>query len=173
MNGINIDKLNGVRRAEVVGYVFQDFNLFPHFTVLENCTDPLDVHGVPQAQARERAMAVLHELGIANLASKYPSELSGGQQQRVAIVRALCLKPDILLLDEPTASLDPENTEILVSICQKFARQGLTIGLSSQDMHFARKVFDRAYYIDNGVVKEFCANRESLGACPLINQFLK
>jgi ABC-type polar amino acid transport system ATPase subunit len=138
--------LTSRQRAEKVGYVFQDFNLFPHLTVRENCIDPLLMHGKPYAQAEQRALSVLLKLNMDGYAEKYPYELSGGQQQRVAIARALCLQPMVLLLDEPTASLDPLNTDILVTILKSLAAQGLTIGLSSQDMNFVRKVFDRCNF---------------------------
>lgn len=173
INGKQLKQLNDVQRCEEIGYVFQDFNLFPHFTVLENCTNPLLVHGMPPAQAQQRAFEILGELDMKDFIEKYPSELSGGQQQRVAIARALCLKPNVLLLDEPTASLDPFNTDILVAILQRLAAQGLTIGLSSQDMNFAKKIFDRIYYIESGKIIEFCDGLKMLNQCPTIKHFVQ
>jgi ABC-type polar amino acid transport system ATPase subunit len=104
--------------------------------------------------------------------NKYPSELSGGQQQRVAIARALCLQPHVLLLDEPTASLDPLNTNILINILKKLATQGLTIAVSSQDMHFVRMLFDRVYYIESGQIVDVCDGTEPK-INSLIGQFIK
>jgi ABC-type polar amino acid transport system ATPase subunit len=174
INGVRSDKLNCLRKTEMVGYVFQDFNLFPHYTVLENCLGPLSVHGISAENGYACATKLLEHFGMMALRDKYPAELSGGQQQRVAIARALCLQPHILLLDEPTASLDPENTKILVSILRDLAKHGLTIGVSSQDMDFVRQIFDRVYYMEDGAIKEFCDNRgASLKACPFINQFLE
>jgi polar amino acid transport system ATP-binding protein len=158
-------------KTERVGYVFQDFNLFPHLTVLQNCVDPLLVHGVDQAKALVLAQEILTQLEMQSFMQQYPSQLSGGQQQRVAIARALCLKPQILLLDEPTASLDPVNTDILVDILKKLAAQGLTIALSSQDMSFVRKIFDDVYYMQAGEILERCDGGAQLAKCQLINQF--
>jgi len=164
--------LSNKQRSEQVGYVFQDFNLFPNFSVLQNCIDPLIVHGMKREQAEQRARQVLQQLDMQNFADKYPSELSGGQQQRIAIARALCLKPQILLLDEPTASLDPLNTDLLVDILKKLAAQGLTIGISSQDMSFVRKLFDRVYYLNAGEIVELCDDIKKMNSCPLISQFV-
>lgn len=105
--------------------------------------------------------------------NKYPSELSGGQQQRVAIARSLCLKPQVLFLDEPTASLDPANTDILVTLLKSLANDGLTIGISSQDMNFVNKVMDRAYYIENKKIIEFCDSKQNLDNCPTLKRFIQ
>ncbi len=172
VNDKQITNLSGKQRSEEIGYVFQDFNLFAHMTVLQNCIDPLLVHGMSKQDAGQRAYACLEQLEMLPFIDRYPAELSGGQQQRVAIARALCLQPRVLLLDEPTASLDPLNTDILVMILKKLAAQGLTIGLSSQDMTFVRKVFDRVYYLQAGGIVEFCDGKEKLVNCPLISQFM-
>lgn len=172
INGKSIAELSNTQRSEEIGYVFQDFNLFPHLTVLQNCIDPLIVHGIPYNQTQKRAHEILQQLEMHNFLNKYPSSLSGGQRQRVAIARALCLKPRILLLDEPTASLDPLNTDILVQILNNLTKQGLTIGLSSQDMSFVRKVFDSVYYMESGQIVESCNGIEQLATCPLISQFV-
>ncbi len=173
INGKQLSALSSKERSQTIGYVFQDFNLFPHLTAIENCIDPQLVQGILLQNAIERANVLFAELGMTQLANKYPQELSGGQQQRVAIVRALCLQPKVLLLDEPTASLDPENTDILVGILQKLAQQGMTIGLSSQDMNFIRKIVDRVYYLEAGTITEYCPNKEALKDCPRSTQFIE
>ena len=172
INNKSLLSLSPRQRSEEIGFVFQDFNLFPHLSVLQNCIDPLIHHAVSYETARERAYRILRELGIDHLADKYPSSISGGQQQRVAIARALCLNPKILLLDEPTASLDPLNADILAGILRNLAAQGLTIGLSSQDMNFVYKIFDRVYYIENGSIVEYCDGINNLPQSSLINSFL-
>lgn len=171
-NGKEIISLSGKQRSEEMGYVFQNFNLFPNYTAFQNCLDPLLVHGMPSKQAKQRAREVLGQLEMQDFSSKYPSELSGGQQQRVAIGRALCLNPRVLLLDEPTASLDPVNTDILVGILKKLAAQGLTIGLSSQNMSFVQKIFDRVYYMQSGQIVEECDGAEMMHNCPLTTEFV-
>lgn len=159
-------------RSESIGYVFQEFNLFNHLTVLQNCIDPLIVHGYSQAEATEKAQSQLKQLEMDSYGNKYPSELSGGQKQRVAIARALCLQPKVLLLDEPTASLDPINTQNLVAILKKLASQGLCIGLSSQDMSFVRALFDRVYYMESGAIVECCEKIDDLKEYSKMSEFL-
>ncbi|MGE0206894.1 MAG: amino acid ABC transporter ATP-binding protein [Candidatus Babeliales bacterium] len=172
MNGVDITKLTAQQRAQTVGFVFQDFNLFTHVTVLQNCTDPLLQTGMNEQTAQERALELLEKFGMQNFINAYPSELSGGQQQRVALARALCLQPQVLLLDEPTASLDPENTQLLVAILQALAAEGLTIGLSSQDSSFIKKIFDRAYFINQGTITESCETIKNISASPSLQTFL-
>lgn len=164
--------LSRKQRAQTIGFVFQEFNLFPHLTAVQNCIDPLIVNGMNYDNAYRRALECLQDLEMIDFSNAYPSELSGGQQQRVAIARALCLNPKILLLDEPTASLDPLNSNILAKILKKLAGQGLTIGLSSQDMSFVRTVFDRIYYMHDGTVVEYCDDQNRMDLCPLIATFL-
>ncbi|AXK60349.1 amino acid ABC transporter ATP-binding protein [Candidatus Chromulinivorax destructor] len=173
VNKHQLASLSPVQRSEEIGYVFQDFNLFQHLSVFQNCIDPLLVHGVAYEQAAARVKKVLTDLEMIASVNQYPSQLSGGQKQRIAIARALCLQPRVLLLDEPTASLDPVNTDILVNILKKLAAQGLTIGLSSQDMSFIGKVFDRVYYMKNGQIIEHCNGISLIDSCPLISQFIK
>lgn len=172
INDKQLTALSCKQRSEEIGYVFQDFNLFPHLSVLQNCIDPLVVHGVSYDQARKRAYEILEQLEMNSFIDNFPSQLSGGQQQRVVIARALCLNPRILLLDEPTASLDPLNTDILVRILKRLVQQGLTIGLSSQDMSFVRKVFDRVYYMQDGQIVEYCEGLEKLDECEKISCFI-
>ncbi|MGE0010199.1 MAG: amino acid ABC transporter ATP-binding protein [Candidatus Babeliales bacterium] len=173
INNKQLSSLSAKERSQQIGFVFQDFNLFPHLTALQNCSDPLFVQGVATPEAEKRAHDTLQQLGMQEYAQKYPQELSGGQQQRVAIARALCLNPRVLLLDEPTASLDPENTTILVSILQNLATQGIAIGLSSQDTSFIRQVIDRVYYLERGKITEYCASKETLNICSKITQFIE
>jgi ABC-type polar amino acid transport system ATPase subunit len=173
INGKEITALSGKERSLELGYVFQDFNLFPHRSVLQNCMDPLQVHGMSLADAQQRSCEVLEQLGMRDFAHTYPTGLSGGQQQRVAIARALCLNPHVLILDEPTASLDPLNTEILVDILKRLAAQGLTIILSSQDMNLVRKIFDCVYYLEVGEIIEACDGIAMLTDDSLIAQFMR
>jgi ABC-type polar amino acid transport system ATPase subunit len=172
INGKSLQEFLPQQRAKEIGCVFQDFNLFPHLTVLENCIDPLRVHGIAYHDARTQALTVLKELGMATYQDRYPSQLSGGQQQRVAIARALCLNPRVLLLDEPTASLDPVNTDLLIGILKTLAQRGLTVVVSSQDMDFVRKIIDRAYFMQAGTVVESCENTAHLDQCPTIKRWI-
>ena len=172
INNQQLNTLTSKQRSETIGYVFQEFNLFPQLTALENCIDPLIVHGKTYEQAHTSARSALHELEMQDYANQYPAQLSGGQQQRVAIARALCLNPRMLVLDEPTASLDPANTDILVAILKKLATNGLTVGLASQDMSFVRKIFDRVYYVCNGKIIEFCANQQHIQENPKIQKWV-
>jgi polar amino acid transport system ATP-binding protein len=161
------------QRSEYVGYVFQDFNLFPHMTVLENCIDPQMVHGALYDDAKIKAVDALSQLGMEQFIDVYAVQLSGGQKQRVAIARALCLNPKILLLDEPTASLDPVNTDLLVTILKNLAQKGFVIALSTQDMNFITKIFDVVYFLQKGEVAEFCDGQQCLEASTLIKKFLE
>jgi polar amino acid transport system ATP-binding protein len=172
INDRQIHELSHLQRSESIGYVFQDFNLFAHMTVLQNCTDPLLVHKTAYDKAQTIALNALSTLGMDNYIGRYPRELSGGQQQRVAIARALCLNPRVILLDEPTASLDPVNTEILVSTLKKLSANGLTVGLSSQDMSFVRTISDRIYYVQSGKIIEFCDNFNQLDQCLNIKKWI-
>jgi len=172
VSGQQLKMLSSKKRSQEIGYVFQDFNLFPHMSVLQNCIDPLLVHGMTTDLAQKQAQNILQQLEMQEFVDAYPSQLSGGQKQRVAIARALCLQPKIFLLDEPTASLDPINTDILVDILKKLVSRGLTIGVSSQDMSFVRKIFDRVYYVQAGEIVEFCDGIDNLNTCPLIMSFL-
>jgi cystine transport system ATP-binding protein len=137
------------------GMIFQQFNLFPHRTALENVMEaPLHVDRVPQAEAREQAMALLSKVGLADRAHHRPSQLSGGQQQRVAIARALAMKPQILLCDEPTSALDPELRGEVLSVLAGLASEGMTLLLVTHELAFARDIAHRIVFVEGGRVVE-------------------
>lgn len=149
-------KLNEFRSH--IGFVFQQFNLFPHLTVLQNCSlAPTRLRGLKPAQARERSMALLERVGLAQKAQAYPSELSGGQQQRVAIARALAMEPPLMLFDEPTSALDPEMVGEVLLVMRDLARDGMTMICVTHEMGFAREVADRVLFMDAGKVLERAA----------------
>ena len=145
--------LDTIRRE--VGMVFQSFNLFPHLTILENCTlAPISVRKMPKAEAEELAMDFLRKVKIPEQAKKYPGQLSGGQQQRVAIARALCMKPKIMLFDEPTSALDPEMVGEVLTVMRSLAKDGMTMVCVTHEMGFAREVANRVLFMDEGKVLE-------------------
>ncbi len=138
-----------------IGFVFQQFNLFPHLTVLDNCTlAPIHLRGLAVAEARERALAMLDRVGVADKASAFPATLSGGQQQRVAIARALVMQPPLMLFDEPTSSLDPEMVGEVLLVIRNLAHQGMTLVCVTHEMGFAREVADRVLFMDRGAILE-------------------
>jgi polar amino acid transport system ATP-binding protein len=138
-----------------IGFVFQQFNLFPHLTVLQNCTlAPVQLRGLSNVQASERAMALLERVGLAHKAGAYPADLSGGQQQRVAIARALAMQPPLMLFDEPTSALDPEMVGEVLLVMRDLAREGMTMVCVTHEMGFAREVADRVLFMDEGRVLE-------------------
>jgi general L-amino acid transport system ATP-binding protein len=138
-----------------VGMVFQQFNLFPHLTVLENLTlAPMWVGKMPKKEAEDKAMVQLQRVRIAEQAGKYPLQLSGGQQQRVAIARALCLTPKIMLFDEPTSALDPEMINEVLEVMVDLAKQGITMLCVTHEMGFARQAADRVIFMDQGQIVE-------------------
>ena len=146
----NIDQV----RSEV-GMVFQHFNLFPHLTVLDNCTlAPIWVRKQARAAAEATAMRYLERVRIADQARKYPGQLSGGQQQRVAIARALCMTPSVMLFDEPTSALDPEMVKEVLDTMIMLAREGMTMLCVTHEMGFARAVADRVIFMDRGEIVE-------------------
>jgi len=141
-------------RADVA-MVFQSFNLFAHKTVLQNVTlGPIKARGIPKAEARERAMALLERVGIADKAARYPAEISGGQQQRAAIARALAMDPKVMLFDEPTSALDPEMIKEVLDVMVELAAEGTTMLVVSHEMGFARSVARRVVFMDDGAVVE-------------------
>jgi general L-amino acid transport system ATP-binding protein len=142
-----------VRRE--VGMVFQQFNLFPHLTVLQNLMiAPVQIRKLPKAEAEERARHYLDRVHIAHKADHFPSQLSGGQQQRVAIARALCMKPRVMLFDEPTSSLDPEMIKEVLDVMVDLAKEGMTMVCVTHEMGFARTVADRVVFMDSGEIVE-------------------
>ena len=138
-----------------IGMVFQQFNLFPHMTLLKNMTlAPMKLLKVSKEEAEKRAMELLERVGLADRANSYPSQLSGGQKQRVAIVRALCMQPDVMLFDEPTSALDPEMVGEVLEVMKSLANEGMTMAIVTHEMGFAREVADRVIFIDEGVIAE-------------------
>jgi len=145
--------INDIRRE--VGMVFQHFNLFPHLTVLENCTlAPIWVRKTPKREAEELAMQYLERVKIPEQANKYPGQLSGGQQQRVAIARSLCMNPRVMLFDEPTSALDPEMIAEVLDVMVGLAEDGMTMLCVTHEMGFARKVANRVIFMDGGQIVE-------------------
>jgi polar amino acid transport system ATP-binding protein len=164
---------DAVRRR--LGVVFQAYNLFPHLSVLDNVTlAPTVVHGRSKDDAREEARALLERVGLADKADEYPDRLSGGQQQRVAIVRALAVRPRVLLLDEITSALDPELVGEVLRVVREVAAQGMTILMATHEMGFARQVADTVAFLDGGVVLESGPPAQVLGdpVEPRTRQFL-
>ena len=149
----DLTKIDEVRRE--VGMVFQHFNLFPHLTVLENCTlAPIWVRKQPKKEAEETALHFLKRVKIPEQANKYPGQLSGGQQQRVAIARALCMRPKIMLFDEPTSALDPEMVKEVLEVMISLAEDGMTMLCVTHEMGFARQVANRVIFMDQGQIIE-------------------
>jgi polar amino acid transport system ATP-binding protein len=145
--------VNRVRRR--IGIVFQAYNLFPHMSVLKNVTlAPRLALGTSSADAAEQAMALLQRFGLADKAGNYPDSLSGGQQQRVAIVRALAMQPDLMLLDEVTSALDPELVAEVLEVIRELAAGGMTMVIATHEMSFARDIADRVCFLDAGVILE-------------------
>jgi polar amino acid transport system ATP-binding protein len=145
--------VNAIRRR--IGIVFQSFNLFPHMSVLRNITlAPTKVVGTPAAQADAEARELLHRFGLAEKADEYPDRLSGGQQQRVAIMRALAMRPDIMLLDEVTSALDPELVAEVLDVIRELATAGMTMLIATHEMGFARDIATRVCFLDEGVIAE-------------------
>lgn len=147
-----------------MGMVFQQFNLFPHMTVLKNMTiAPIKLLGESKEAAEGRAMELLSRVGLADRADAYPSQLSGGQKQRIAIVRALCMNPDVMLFDEPTSALDPEMVGEVLEVMKKLANDGMTMIVVTHEMGFAREVGTNVLFIDGGVILESGSPEEFFG----------
>ena len=157
VGGVDLmDKKTNINlHRQKMGMVFQHFNLFPHMTVLKNMTlAPTKLLKKSKAEAEKRAMELLHTVGLADRANAYPSQLSGGQKQRIAIVRALCMEPEVLLFDEPTSALDPEMVGEVLEVMKDLARKGMTMLVVTHEMGFAREVATRVIFMDGGVIVE-------------------
>ena len=150
-----IEKVDINLHRQKMGMVFQHFNLFPHKTILNNMTlAPVKVLGMDQKEAEARALGLLKRVGLEDRAGAYPIQLSGGQKQRIAIVRALCMEPEVLLFDEPTSALDPEMVGEVLSVMKELAREGMTMVVVTHEMGFAREVGERIIFMDGGKIME-------------------
>ena len=168
-------KVNINLHRQKMGMVFQQFNLFPNMTVLKNMTiAPVKLKKATKAEAEERALALLDRVGLKDRANAYPSQLSGGQKQRVAIVRALCMQPDVMLFDEPTSALDPEMVGEVLDVMKTLANEGMTMAVVTHEMGFAREVADRVLFIDQGIIMEEGTPEELFGnpKSPRLKDFL-
>ena len=157
VEGVDITnpKVNINKHREKMGMVFQHFNLFPHMTILRNMTiAPMKLLGKTREEAERLAMSLLEKVGLADRANAYPSQLSGGQKQRVAIVRALCMQPDVMLFDEPTSALDPEMVGEVLEVMKSLARDGMTMIVVTHEMGFAREVGSRVIFMADGRIIE-------------------
>ena len=168
-------KANLNLHRQKMGMVFQQFNLFPHMTVLENLTcAPMMLKKVPKAEAEAKAMELLERVGLADRAGEYPNKLSGGQKQRVAIVRALCMDPEVMLFDEPTSALDPEMVGEVLEVMKALAKKGMTMIVVTHEMGFAREVSNRVMFMDEGIIMEENSPEElfSNPQCERLQSFL-
>ena len=152
------------RQRRKMGMVFQQFNLFPHMSILKNLTvSTMMLKKTPQAEAEAKAMQLLERVGLADRAGDYPAQLSGGQKQRVAIVRALCMEPEVMLFDEPTSALDPEMVGEVLDVMRELAESGMTMVVVTHEMGFAREVGNRVLFMDEGIIREENAPAELFG----------
>ncbi len=166
--------INLMRRK--MGMVFQQFNLFPHMTVLKNMTlAPMKLLKLSKEEAEKKAMELLVRVGLADRANAYPSQLSGGQKQRVAIVRALCMNPDVMLFDEPTSALDPEMVGEVLTVMKDLAKSGMTMIVVTHEMGFAKEVANRVIFMCDGSIEEDGLPEEIFTNCknPRTQQFLQ
>ena len=147
---VNIDKYR-----QKIGMVFQHFHLFPHLTILQNMTlAPMKLRGLSEKEATELAMGYLERVGLPDKANAYPNQLSGGQKQRIAIVRSLCMDPEVILFDEPTSALDPEMVGEVLDVMKDLAKNGMTMLIVTHEMGFAKEVASRVMFIDEGKIVE-------------------
>ncbi len=156
-NGADITdpKVNINKHRQKMGMVFQHFNLFPNMNVLKNMIiAPTKILGKSKADAESKAMELLGKVGLSERAEAYPQQLSGGQKQRIAIVRALCMEPEVMLFDEPTSALDPEMVGEVLEVMKNLAKQGMTMAVVTHEMGFAKEVADRVIFMDEGVIIE-------------------
>ena len=163
------------RQRRKMGMVFQQFNLFPHMTILKNLTvSPMMLKKIPQKEAEAKAIQLLERVGLADRAGDYPAQLSGGQKQRVAVVRALCMEPEVMLFDEPTSALDPEMVGEVLDVMKELAESGMTMVVVTHEMGFAREVGNRVLFMDEGVIMEENAPAELFGSprCERLQSFL-
>ena len=161
--GVDItDKATNIDlHRQKMGMVFQQFNLFPHMNIMKNLTiAPMKLQGKTEKEATEQAAALLERVGLADKADAYPSQLSGGQKQRIAIVRALCMKPDVMLFDEPTSALDPEMVGEVLTVMRDLAQEKMTMVVVTHEMGFAREVANRVMFMDEGKFMEEAAPQE-------------
>ena len=175
--GLNITdpKCNINKYRQKIGMVFQHFNLFPHKTILENMTlAPMKLLKKTKEEAEKQAMELLKRVGLEEKANAYPSQLSGGQKQRIAIVRSLCMNPDVILFDEPTSALDPEMVGEVLNVMRDLAKQGMTMAVVTHEMGFAKEVGTRVMFIDEGQIKEENTPEEFFGnpKNPRLQEFL-
>jgi len=157
LDGVDLmDKKTNINQHRMrMGMVFQQFNLFNNMNVLQNLTvAPVMLKKLTKEEAEKKAMALLERIGLADRANAYPSQLSGGQKQRIAIVRALCMEPEVMLFDEPTSALDPEMVGEVLDVMKELAREGMTMVVVTHEMGFAREVSNRVMFMDEGIIME-------------------
>ena len=176
-DGVNLTgaKVDLDLHRQKMGMVFQQFNLFPHLTVLNNLTlAPILLKKLTKEEAEAKAMDLLERVGLADRANAYPNQLSGGQKQRVAIVRALCMDPEVMLFDEPTSALDPEMVGEVLDVMKNLAKKGMTMVVVTHEMGFAREVSNRVLFMDEGVIAEDGTPDEVFGnpKCERLQSFL-
>ena len=176
-DGVDITdkKVNINLHRQKMGMVFQHFNLFPHKTILQNMTlAPIKVKKMSEAQANEKALALLRRVGLEDRANAYPIQLSGGQKQRVAIVRALMMEPDVMLFDEPTSALDPEMVGEVLDVMKELARDGMTMVVVTHEMGFAKEVGNRVLFMADGLLMEEGTPQEIFDnpQCDRLKEFL-
>ncbi len=163
------------KHRQKMGMVFQQFNLFPHMTILNNMTlAPIKLLGLSKEEAQAKAMELLKRVGLDDRANSYPNQLSGGQKQRVAIVRALCMNPDVMLFDEPTSALDPEMVGEVLEVMRELANEGMTMAVVTHEMGFAREVASKVVFVDDGIIQEQAPPEEFFGnpKSPRLKDFL-